>query len=359
MDSSFQADVLSGRIKPLISVVLPVYNGQPFLVEAIDSILAQSVTDFELIVIDDGSSDGSLGILREYERKDPRVRVFTQKNQGLTSTLNKALELAEGQWVARMDQDDIALPFRFERQLDYLVHSNVDLVGSWVKRFGSSDQRTVRLPESEAAIKMEMLFGSPFAHPTVMMSADLARQLRYDPSCDKAEDYDLWVRAAIAGWKMANVPEVLLLYRVHPAQISTAASNRQALLSQGIKQRYWEHVFERLGKDKSCIQSIVAVRSPGSKVDIEAIDTALREVLQSCDEDARSIVLSHALRIYFRVAADCPDIVSRWKNLSNDPLNKASFRTLLTLRLLRLFRVRPDGRLFNSLRHWLIALFYR
>ncbi|WP_419737140.1 glycosyltransferase family 2 protein [Pseudomonas sp. COR18] len=359
MNSSVQADTLSGKEKPLISVVLPVYNGESFLVEAVDSILAQSVTDFELIVMDDGSSDGSLEILRKYEQKDPRVRVFTQKNQGLTSTLNRALELAEGKWIARMDQDDIALPFRFERQLDYLAHSKADLVGSWVKRFGSSDQRTVRLPESEAAIRMEMLFGSPFAHPTVMMSAELARQLRYDTTCDKAEDYDLWVRAAIAGWRMANVPEVLLLYRVHPAQISTAASNRQMLLSQGIKQRYWEYVFESWGKDKSSIQSVVAVRSPGLKVDVDTMDTALRYVLQNCEGEAKSIVLSHALRIYFRIAADCPGVASRWKRLSEGHVGKASFRTLLTLRLLRLFRVRPDGKLFNSLRHWLIALFYR
>lgn len=359
MDSSFQVDASSGKKKPLISVVLPVYNGESFLVEAIDSILAQSVTDFELIVMDDGSSDGSPEILRNYQQKDPRVRVFTHENQGLTNTLNKALELAEGQWIARMDQDDIALPFRFERQLDYLAHSKADLVGSWVKRFGSSDQRTVRLPESEAAIKMEMLFGSPFAHPTVMMSAELARQLRYDISCDKAEDYDLWVRAAIAGWRMANVPEVLLLYRVHAAQISTAASNRQMALSQGIKQRYWEHVFEAWGKDPSCIHSVVAVRSPGSKVNADSIERALTDVLQNCDGEARSIVLSHALRIYYRIAADSPDIASRWKRLSEKYAGKVSLKSVLVLHCLRLFRIRPDGRVFNGLRHWLIALFGR
>nr|WP_218178220.1 glycosyltransferase [Pseudomonas gingeri] len=338
---------------------MPVYNGGGFLSDAIDSILDQTVTDFELIAIDDGSSDGSLEVLRKYERKDSRIRVLTQENQGLTATLNSALELATGKWIARMDQDDIALPFRFEKQLAYLERSGADIVGSWVKRFGSSDKRTVKLPESEDAIRMEMLFGSPFAHPAVIMHAGLAKQLRYDTTCDKAEDYDLWVRAAIAGWKMANVPEVLLFYRVHAAQISSAASNRQMLLSQDIKKRYWEYVFSSWGKDQSCISSIVGVRNPEADVDVDEIDTALVEVLQHCSGESKSIVLGHALRVYFRVAADCPDIVFRWKKLNSSCGGKASFRSISILRFLRLFRVQPDSWLFNGLRGGLIALFYR
>ncbi|MDD1019191.1 glycosyl transferase family 2 [Pseudomonas protegens] len=341
---------------PLISVILPIYNGASFLEDAIDSILNQTIVDFELIAINDGSTDRSLDILRAYEKIDERVKVFSHTNKGLTRTLNDALDLANGQWIARMDQDDIALPHRFEKQLEHLRISKADIVGSWVKRFGATDNRTVKLSESDNAIKMEMLFTSPFAHPTVMMRASLIKQLRYDHSRDKAEDYDLWVRAAIAGYKMANVPEVLLHYRVHASQISTAMSSRQLELSQGIRYAYWDYLLNLWNKDKSCIEPIIKVRSTNCDSNADLIDQALNEVMLHCNAEAKSVVLGHAYRIYLRMAAYCPDIVERWSKLSNTFTGKTSFKSKLVLKILRTFRISPESKLFIGMRATVIYL---
>src|SRR5437870_2605656 len=113
---------------PMISVLLPVYNAQPYLQEALDSILAQSVADFELLALDDGSSDLSLRILREYERVDSRIRVISRENRGLVSTLNELISIARGRYLARMDADDICCPLRFRQQVDFLESNPVHIV---------------------------------------------------------------------------------------------------------------------------------------------------------------------------------------------------------------------------------------
>src|SRR6266568_274661 len=226
---------VADQAAPLISVVLPVYNGEQYLAEAIDSILAQTFTNFELIIIDDGSTDNSLGILKQYQYLDSRIRLIARENRNLATTLNDSIDLARGVWVARMDQDDIALSHRFERQLQWLEQTEADICGSWIKFFGTADKRIIKQPQTDQAIKMQLLFGAPFAHPSVMMKTALVRRLRYDKAWEKAEDYDLWERAAHAGWQMTNVQEVLLLYRQHATQITTHASNQNHMLTQKIR----------------------------------------------------------------------------------------------------------------------------
>ena len=129
---------------PLISVAMPVYNGERYLAKAIDSILAQTFADFELIIIDDGSTDNSLQVLHEYQKRDARIRLVARENRNLATTLNDLIDLARGKWIARMDQDDIALPHRFERQLQWLEETGADICGSWVKFFGTTDRRILK-----------------------------------------------------------------------------------------------------------------------------------------------------------------------------------------------------------------------
>ena len=162
---------------PLISVVLPVFNAQLYVGEAVRSILAQTFVDFELIIINDGSTDGTLPILQSFILRDARVRLISRENLGLVATLNEGIQIARGIWIARMDADDIAEPIRFERQLEWLKQTDADICGSWIKYFGTSDRRVLQHPESDEAIKAEMLFGSPFAHSTVMMKTALVSQL--------------------------------------------------------------------------------------------------------------------------------------------------------------------------------------
>ena len=168
---------LSESAMPLISVAMPVYNGEAHLAEALESILAQTYTNFELIIIDDGSTDNSLQVLLQYQKRDIRIRLITRENRNLATTLNDIIDLAQGKWVARMDQDDIALPHRFERQLEWLEQTGADIAGSWIQLFGTFDKRILKHSQTDDAIKMELLFGSPFAHPTVMLRAELVKQL--------------------------------------------------------------------------------------------------------------------------------------------------------------------------------------
>lgn len=336
--------MIEQKSAPLISVVLPVYNGEQFLSEAIDSILAQTLVDFELLIIDDGSNDGSRQILGEYARRDPRVRLILRENRGLAATLNDLVDAARGVWIARMDQDDIALPHRLERQLAWLEGTGADISGSWVKRFGTWDNRVVQLRESDDAIRMEMLFSCPFAHPTVMMRSVRVKQLRYDPAWDKAEDYELWERAAEAGWVMTNVPEVLLLYRVHGSQISTATSEKQRELTLKIRRRYWNYL-SRLWRLENCrFEEVIKLddtTQPKPKMD--DVEAALMSLLCHGCGEARDVVLSHVTRLYLRAAADCPNIVSRWSKFFPDPGLKKSLSTKAKLWLLHVFHISPEG----------------
>jgi len=336
---------------PLISVVLPVYNGEKYLVEAIDSILSQTFVDFELILIDDGSTDGSNRILQKYGNSDARLSVYTRENRGLVATLNEGIELARGKWIARMDQDDIALPQRFEKQLIWLEKSGADICGSWVKRFGTYDKRIVRLNQIDEVIKTEILFGSPFVHPSVMMRTVLAKRLHYDPSCEKAEDYDLWVRAAAEGWKMTNVPEVLLWYRVHSAQISTKTMALQHQVGQEIRRRYWIFVFNSLQLNQKLVTDVINVFEPSpTKINIDILDSLFRDLLRNYHGKSRDVVLDNLTRIYFRVAADCPDIVSRWHNFNREFGIGCGLNIKFKLWLFKVLRIRVDSAFFKYIK---------
>lgn len=345
---------------PLISVVLPVYNGEKYLAEAIDSILAQTFTDYELIMIDDGSTDSSLQILQKYKQLDSRIRLVARENRGLVTTLNDLIDIARGEWVARMDQDDIALPNRFERQMKWLKETGADIAGSWVRRFGSSDKRLIRLRQTDDAIKMEMLFCSPFAHPSVVMRTSLVKQLRYDKAWEKAEDYDLWERAAEAGWKMTNVPEELLLYRQHRMQISTITLMQQQQQTLKIQRRYWRFVFERMQLEQQWIDEVLKIRGSAAQLpNMDAVDAALAVLLLRNHGEARDAILSHAMRLYFRIAADAPDAASRWDKLNRQVGERPDFSTWLKLWVLHNLGIGPAGKVFALLKKLHILLIRR
>lgn len=359
MIKSIQNAQIDNAITPLISVVLPVYNGEKYLAGAIDSILAQSFANFELIMIDDGSADGSQQILSEYERRDPRVRVIVRENRGLATTLNDSIDIARGAWIARMDQDDIALPYRLERQLQWLERTGSDIAGSWVRRFGAGDKRVVRLRQTDEAIKMEMLFCCPFAHPTVMMRTALVKQLHYDSACEKAEDYDLWERAAEAGWKMTNVPEVLLLYRIHAEQISTRTASHQKQVGQEIRLRYWEFMVYSTQLKRKQIDEVLKIFEPSfSTVDMDVVDASFAGLLQYSHGESRDVIFDNMTRLYYKTAASCPNIVSRWGKLNREFGEGWGAATKFQLLVFRILRVRRGGTLFKQLKKlylWMAA----
>ena len=199
---------------PRVSVLMSVYNGEPYLALAIESILRQTFTDFEFIIVDDASTDRSAAIAESFT--DPRVVVVrNETNLQVSRSMNAAMNLARGEYLARMDCDDLSLPTRLERQVEFLdVRPDVGICGTWVRTMGQT--RTVwRYPTDPEQIQAALLFRSVIAHPTVMMRADFLRRygLRYRDDQFWAEDWDLWQRASFC-FPLVNLPEVLLTYRV-------------------------------------------------------------------------------------------------------------------------------------------------
>ena len=211
---------------------MPVFNAARFLGEAIESIRAQSFENFELIAIDDGSRDQSAEILDEYASADKRLRVFRCGHQGLPRTLNFGISLARAKYIARMDADDIALPARFERQLEFLeAHPQVAVLGTQLQqiREDGTPMAISSHPLCHAEIAANMLKFCCLHHPTVMMRSAAVRALGgYREAFRAAEDHDLWLRAA-EQYELANLPDVLLYYRLHTQAVSFQNLEQQVI----------------------------------------------------------------------------------------------------------------------------------
>jgi glycosyltransferase involved in cell wall biosynthesis len=211
---------------PLVSVIMPVYNCGAFVREAIDSILDQTLSDFELLIIDDCSTDNTLAVITSYS--DPRIRVIQKKkNTGYVDSLNTALAISRGEYLARMDGDDISVITRLEKQVSFLRdNADIALCGTWYQMLHSG--KIIQHPTDHEAIKIALLDYCAVGHPTVMVRKNFidAHKLTYKPDYRPAEDYELWTRIAAHG-KMANVPEVLLLYRSHEGQVSSQEREKQ------------------------------------------------------------------------------------------------------------------------------------
>jgi glycosyltransferase involved in cell wall biosynthesis len=216
---------------PTISVILPVFNGERYLHSAINSILAQSFEDFELIIINDGSSDSSNLVIESFN--DSRVKKISHiKNKGLINTLNHGIKLAKGQYIARMDQDDISDPLRFEKQLNFLRSSNyIALVGSL---YAAIDEQSKFIsiaaqPIRSADIRFALTTQNCFGHGSILIDKTrISKQLLlYPKDYEHAEDFALWVHLSSHKVEMYNLPEVLYSWRYHPSSISNRASVRQ------------------------------------------------------------------------------------------------------------------------------------
>ena len=230
---------------PAISVVLPVRNGERFLREAVDSVLAQTFEDFELIVVDDGSSDLTRSILRGYD--DRRLRVLERPPEGLVSALNAGLAAARAPLIARMDADDVSAPGRLGRQRRRIDASpRCGMVATW-SRVLDENGREVRvevLPLDSGDLSRRLLLRNPFRHGSTLLRKDAVDGVGgYRDDYGHSEDYDLWVRLVRMGWSLAVVPEVLYGYREHRDAITRTDADR-VLLRERLRNELWATLRE-------------------------------------------------------------------------------------------------------------------
>lgn len=229
------------NVLPKISVLLPVYNAEKYVKSAVDSILNQSFEDFELLILNDGSTDTSLSILESFN--DKRIRIITNPmNLGLIATLNNGLKESKGQYIARMDADDIAFSSRFEKQVRFLDdHPDYVVVGSNTHVFGEVEKDT-DLWEEDEMIRVAIYFENPFAHPSTMFRNEIIQQhsIQYNPDHLHAEDWSFWYELLKHG-KGKNLKESLLKYRLEGQNITVKNHS-------GLKERI-EIVYRHLLKD--------------------------------------------------------------------------------------------------------------
>ena len=222
---------------PKVTVLMPVYNGEQYLNEAIDSVLNQTFTDFEFLIINDGSSDKSREIILSYN--DERIRlVDNPENLKLIATLNKGIELANGEYIARMDADDIMLPERLAIQVNFMnKNEDVAVCGSWIKYFGAKNYIR-KYKKTDKDICENMILASPIAHPTAIIRKKTLtkNKIKYRKEYIHAEDYYFWYEISKHG-KLANIQQVLLNYRSTAEQITNKYAPIQIETTKAIRRK--------------------------------------------------------------------------------------------------------------------------
>jgi glycosyltransferase involved in cell wall biosynthesis len=300
---------------PIISVVISVFNGENFLSETLDSILNQSFPDFEVILIDDGSTDCTPAILEKFRLGDPRIAVFGQENRGLVESLNRGCSLARGKYIARMDADDVALPDRFLLQVEFMeshpevgvLGGNVELINAEGKLLGIKSN----FPQQNEEIQGALIQSCTFCHPTVFIRRSTFLAARGYRRIRDAEDYDLWLRIAEQS-QLANLPDVLIRYRFHKSQVTTSSRGRWVLggmAAQAAAKARREGKLDPLDDGKEI--SWQSVREMG--VSEQTLETevargylVLIRHAFSCGEDILALELFDAMR-----SSHC-DQVDRW-----------------------------------------------
>ncbi len=240
---------------PIVSVLVPVYNGAKYVAQAIESVLSQTLKDWELILVDDGSTDDTLAILETYASRDKRIRLFPQPHCGLVGTLNYGLAMAEGRYLARLDADDLCMPERLEEQVACLeAHPELVILGSAIQTMDQDGAAgtTYCMALHDTLIRGTMIFGNPFVHSSVMLRNETLKKngLTFDPQAVGAEDYELWSRLIECG-KGMNLDRVLICRRVHGGQISFLESD----IGNASAVRVTQQVLSRLGFDMTFDQA--------------------------------------------------------------------------------------------------------
>jgi glycosyltransferase involved in cell wall biosynthesis len=271
-------------LNPEISVILPVYNCRQYIEESVFSIINQTFTDFECIIIDDCSTDGTFEYLQTLT--DKRIRLIRKtQNTGYTVSLNMGLEMTTGKYIARMDGDDISLTDRFEKQVAFMeINPDVVVCGGGYIAIGS-DFKFIPKTSFEDIIS-DLISVSPFAHPTVFIRNSILKinNIQYDPDYEPAEDYKLWTVLSEYG-KLANLSDVLLRYRIHENQTSSLRGKTQLEIGKKISSEFIKNISN--GNVDSDLFSNPVLNTYKNYKRYEDVETDLKTVLKK-----RGIVIS-------------------------------------------------------------------
>lgn len=279
--------------QPLVSVIMPVWNGEAYVRETVASILDQRYPNIELIVIDDCSTDGTGAILSA--QSDRRLRVLTNEtNLGVAASLLRGVEAAQGKYVARMDADDICLKSRFVRQVRYLEKNpHVDVLGGSAILFGRPPTRLKLVARRDPHIKAELFFRCSMIHPSVMLRAYSVSEW-YDPEVGAAEDYDLWSRLVTDSTVFANLWMPIIRYRLHAQRTSEVRSSQQSTESSAAQLKLVSQLLGDLGDDE---ERALRVLSEHRKTSSAVLQGAISIGLGMVDaNDSRHLVEPKAMR---------------------------------------------------------------
>lgn len=222
---------------PLVSVLMPTFNAEKYVGEAINSILSQSFQDFEFIIINDGSTDNTSRILEQYKALDPRIQVYHQANSGVANSMSRGCLLAKGKYIARMDADDISLPQRLVRQIEFLERrTDIGICGTWMCVGSEAKEYTLSYPTDPDIARSMLPFQLSVAAPSIMFVREmyLRTGVRHNPNVGATDDY-LFVVDCSKYCRLSSLPEVLYFYRLHPAQVTKREEDRQSKFTRQIR----------------------------------------------------------------------------------------------------------------------------
>ena len=317
----------------LVTVLMPVYNAAPFLYEAIASILQQTFTGFEFIIINDGSTDNSEQIILGFN--DPRIRyIKNETNLKLIATLNKGFAVANGKYIVRMDADDVSLNNRLECQVKYMeANTEVVMAGSWFESIGDV-RKVVKYETDINLIRFKMLYQTQFCHPTVIIKKSVLKELDvlFDPTYLHAEDYDLFSRLSYK-FKVSNIPEVLLQYRVHATNVSVIYKDIQIENSLKVIAANFKALGVTASKEEAALFTELAYQNylevSTKLVVIEGLLQKLAAVSKGNKLIRHPLLYNFAITAWFNL---CYNLIGKVHNIAAIFLNSALTRQYVSLK---------------------------
>ncbi|WP_228256307.1 glycosyltransferase family 2 protein [Acinetobacter wuhouensis] len=323
----------------LVSVIVPCFNSEKWIESAIRSVLDQTWGNLEILVYDDGSTDKSRAILESLSIKDKRIKILGDgKNHGIVHALNYLLSVANGEYIARMDSDDICVINRIEKQVTFLQEKNFDGCGSWFTEIGLGPSRVVRWEHTKFALKAAMLFQNTILHPTFLAHRKVFEHFKYRESYQLAEDYDLFVRVA-QKFNLANIPEPLLYYRRHTGQATQSKRESMESVTRRIRLETLSLNNIKVSEEEKNIHNLIrAPQSIYNMADFEKIELWLLKLIENFQEpDAKEVIASQWTRTAIRAAPLGLIMFFKYKNSPiRQFINKKSDFDLLILSILKL-----------------------